>query len=71
VRGLVVGILGAFAAGGAVIGTGKTYAASLGGGDASYGILFGGVFVGYLIGAAAQGVLGLLSVVIFILALVY
>jgi uncharacterized protein len=31
----------------------------------------GGVFVGYLIGAAAQGVLGLLSVVIFVLALVY
>ena len=34
VRGLVIGILGAFAAGGAVIGAGKTYAASLGGGDA-------------------------------------
>ncbi len=31
----------------------------------------GGVFVGYLIGAAAQGVLGLLSVIIFVLALIY
>jgi uncharacterized protein YqgC (DUF456 family) len=31
----------------------------------------GGVFVGYLISAAAQGVLGLVSVVVFILALIY
>lgn len=50
VRGLVIGILGAFAAGGAVIGTSKTYAASLGGGDATYGILFGAVFVGLGLG---------------------
>lgn len=50
VRGLVVGILGAFAAAGAVIGTGHTYAKSLGGGDASYGLLFGGVFVGLGLG---------------------
>ena len=50
VRGLVIGILGAFAAGGAVIGTAKTYAASLGGGDATYGILFGTVFVGLGLG---------------------
>ena len=50
VRGLVIGILGAFAAGGAVIGTGKTYAASLGGGDATYGMLFGAVFVGLGLG---------------------
>ena len=50
VRGLVIGILGAFAAGGAVIGTGKTYATSLGGGDATYGILFGAVFVGLGLG---------------------
>jgi dTMP kinase len=52
VRGLVIGILGAFAAGGAVIGTGKTYAASLGGGDATYGILFGTVFIGLGLGMA-------------------
>ncbi len=31
----------------------------------------GGVFVGYLISAVAQGVLGLASVVIFVLALIY
>jgi uncharacterized protein len=31
----------------------------------------GGVFVGYLIGAAAQGVLGLLGVIVFVLALIY
>lgn len=45
-RGLIVGILGAFAAGGAVIGSGRTYVVSLGGGDAAYGVLFGAVFVG-------------------------
>lgn len=50
VRGLVIGILGAFAAAGAVIGTGRTYAASLGGGDAAYGLLFGGVFLGLGLG---------------------
>lgn len=52
VRGLTVGIVGAFAAGGAVIGTGKTYAVSLGGGDAAYGILFGAIFVGLGLGMA-------------------
>jgi hypothetical protein len=31
----------------------------------------GGVFVGYLIAAVAQGVLGLASVVVFVLALIY
>jgi dTMP kinase len=50
IRGLVVGMLGAFAAGGTVLSTGKIYAASLGGGDASYGMLFGAVFVGLGLG---------------------
>lgn len=50
VRGLVFGIFGAFAAAGTVVGTGKIYAASLGGGDATYGILFGAVFVGLGLG---------------------
>jgi dTMP kinase len=50
IRGLVFGILGAFSAAGAVVGTGKIYAASLGGGDATYGILFGAVFVGLGLG---------------------
>lgn len=50
VRGLVVGILGAFAAGGAVIALGRPYVALLGGGNAAYGLLFGGVFVGLALG---------------------
>ncbi|MGI8799390.1 MAG: bifunctional MFS transporter/dTMP kinase [Pseudonocardia sp.] len=50
VRGLVIGILGAFAAGGAVIASTKLYATSLGGGDAAYGVLFVAVFIGMAIG---------------------
>ena len=46
VRGLVIGILGALAAGGVVIGTGRFYAESLGGGDAAFGLLFGCLFIG-------------------------
>lgn len=53
IRGLVVGIVGAFAAGGTVIGSATLYAASLGGGNAAYGILFASVFVGL---AAGMGV---------------
>lgn len=51
-RGIIVGILGAFAAGGAVIGSGKTYVTSLGGGNAAYGVVFGAVFVGLGAGMA-------------------
>jgi dTMP kinase len=46
VGGLIVGLIGAFAAGGAVIGAGKIFVVSLGGGNAAYGVLFGSVFVG-------------------------
>jgi dTMP kinase len=46
VGGLIMGLVGAFVAGGAVIGAGKIFVASLGGGNASYGVLFGSVFVG-------------------------
>ena len=46
VRGLVVGMLGAFAAGGAVIGLARSYVRDLGGGVPGYGLLFGTVFVG-------------------------
>ncbi len=46
VRGLVTGIFGALAAGGFVVGTGKFFAASLGGGDATFGLLFGCLFIG-------------------------
>ncbi len=50
VRGLVTGIIGAFAAGGAVIACAKLYATSLGGGDAAYGLLFASLFVGLGLG---------------------
>ena len=50
VRGLVVGILGAFAAGGAVVGVGRQFAKDLHGGDAAYGVLFGAVFAGLALG---------------------
>ncbi len=50
VRGLVFGIIGAFAAGGVVIGLARTFVADLGGGDPGYGILFGAVFLGLGLG---------------------
>lgn len=53
IRGLVAGIIGAFAAGGTVVGSGTLYAASLGGGNAAYGLLFGAVFVGLALGMGA------------------
>ncbi|MBP2704496.1 dTMP kinase [Microbispora sp. RL4-1S] len=46
VRGLVIGMLGAFAAGGAVVGVAKAYVWTLGGGDAGYGAVFCAVFLG-------------------------
>ncbi|HEX6936235.1 MAG TPA: dTMP kinase [Actinomycetes bacterium] len=46
VRGLVVGMMGAFAAGGAVIGLARTFVTDLGAGDPGYGLLFGTVFLG-------------------------
>ncbi|GAA1853897.1 dTMP kinase [Pseudonocardia ailaonensis] len=52
IRGLVLGIIGAFAAGGAVIASARLYAVSLGGGDAAYSVLFIGVFVGLALGMA-------------------
>jgi dTMP kinase len=50
VRGLIVGIVGAFAAGGVVIGLARTFVSDLGGGDPGYGVLFGTVFLGLGIG---------------------
>jgi dTMP kinase len=52
VRGLVVGITGAFAAAGVIIATGQAYANALGGGEAAYGLLFGAVFIGLGLGIA-------------------
>jgi dTMP kinase len=53
VRGLVTGIIGAFAAGGIVIGSATLYAQSLGGGNAAYGVLFASVFIGLALGMGA------------------
>ena len=50
VRGLVIGIIGAFAAGGVVIGLARTFVSDLGGGDSGYGLLFGTVFFGLGLG---------------------
>ncbi len=50
VRGLVTGMVGAFAAGGVVVGLARTLVADLGGGDSGYGVLFGAVFVGMGLG---------------------
>lgn len=46
VRGLVLGIFGAFAAGGIVVGTAQFYAQSLGGSNATFYLLFGIIFIG-------------------------
>jgi dTMP kinase len=53
VRGLVLGMLGAFAAGGAVIGLARTFVTDLGAGDPGYGLLFGTVFMGLALGMLA------------------
>jgi len=50
VRGLVLGIFGAFAAGGIVIGTAKFFTLSLGAGEAAFSLLFATLFIGLAIG---------------------
>jgi dTMP kinase len=50
VRGLIVGITGAFAAAGVIIATAQPFASALRGGEAAYGLLFGAVFVGLGLG---------------------
>ncbi len=52
VRGLIIGMIGAFIAAGAVIGLARTFVGDLNAGDAAYGILFGAVFTGLAIGIA-------------------
>lgn len=52
VRGLVLGLLGAFAGAGVVAGTGQFYAQSLGGGEAAFTMLFATIFVGLGLGIA-------------------
>jgi dTMP kinase len=51
-RGLLLDIGGAFAAGGVVVGVAPFYASSLGGGDATFAILFAVVFLGLAAGMA-------------------
>jgi dTMP kinase len=50
VRGLVLGMLGAFAAAGFVVGLSQTFVADLGAGQAGFAVLFGSVFVGLALG---------------------
>ena len=51
VRGLVIGMVGAFAAGGVVIGLGPSYIKNtLGGGSAGWGAVFSAIFVGLAAG---------------------
>jgi len=50
VRGLVLGMLGAFAAAGCAIGLAATYVGDLGAGQPGYGALFGAVFTGLAAG---------------------
>ena len=53
IRGLLVGMLGAIAAAGTVIGTGRLFAETvLRGGEAAFALLFGAVFVGIALGVA-------------------
>jgi dTMP kinase len=52
IRGLMYGLVGAFAAGGAVIGTAQRYATSLLGGDSTFSMLFVALFVGLGAGMA-------------------
>nr|WP_246257736.1 dTMP kinase [Amycolatopsis anabasis] len=52
VRGLLIGMAGAFAAGGAVVGSAKPYASSLLGGDSAFSLLFIAVFLGAVAGMA-------------------
>jgi dTMP kinase len=50
VRGLVLGIFGAFGCGGIVVGTAKFFATSLGAGEAAFSLLFGTLFIGLAVG---------------------
>jgi dTMP kinase len=53
VRGLVLGILAAFAGGGMVVGTAQFYATSLGGGESTFYVLFAMLFLGLAGGIVA------------------
>lgn len=50
VRGLLIGLIGAFAAAGALIGSANLYADSLRGGESAFGLLFVAMFIGLAAG---------------------
>lgn len=50
IRGMSVGMVGAFIAGGTVIGLGRTFVSDLGGGNAAYGVIFSALFLGLALG---------------------
>lgn len=52
IRGLMIGMVGAFAAGGAVIGTARLYATSLLGGDSAFALLLAAAIIGAGLGMA-------------------
>jgi dTMP kinase len=54
VRGLLVGMIGAFAAAGALVGSANVYANSLRGGPSTFGLLFVAMFIGLATGMAGS-----------------
>jgi dTMP kinase len=54
VRGLLIGMIGAFAAAGALIGSARMYADSLRGGESTFGLLFVAMFIGLATGMAGS-----------------
>ena len=51
VRGIVIGLVGAFAAAGVIVGLGRSYVTyTLHGGDAGWGVVFSAIFVGIALG---------------------
>lgn len=59
VRGLLIGMVGAFAAAGALIGSARIYADSLLGGESTFGLLFVAMFIGLATGMAGSPKLAL------------
>jgi dTMP kinase len=54
VRGLLIGMIGAFVAAGALIGSASPYANSLRGGESTFGLLFVAMFIGLAAGMAGS-----------------
>jgi dTMP kinase len=54
IRGLLIGMVGAFAAAGALVGSARTYADSLRGGESTFGLLLVAMFIGLATGMAGS-----------------